>query len=259
MTIFLSLIGFCAGASLGSFASATTWAWLRHESPPIFRSLCDRCGHILRTRDLIPLASYLVLRGKCSFCGAKIPPFHFWIELASACAGALITVRYGSQWLTLPSLFLAVALIAASAADMASGYLPDFLTLGCVLLIPAIAFLSPQLSFTDACIGYALGAAIPLCLYLIFKICLHKESLGMGDVKLFALGGGVAGWQNLPMLFFLSSVSAICFFTLAHIWKRDPYRPLFGQELPFGPFISLAIITMLLFPQISAYFYGLFY
>lgn len=259
MSIFLTIMGFCAGAVLGSFASATVWAWLRQEKPPIFRSLCDSCGHILPPRDLVPLFSYLALRGQCSFCGARIPPFHFRVELASACAAALAAAIYGAQWLTLALILLIVALIAASAADMVSGYLPDFLTLGCIPLIPAIALLSPRLSLMDAGSGFALGAGLPLLLRFIFKIRFHKESLGMGDVKLFALGGGVAGWQNLPLLFFLSSMSAICFFTLAHIWKKDPARPLFGQELPFGPFISLAIIALLLFPQISGYFYGLFY
>ncbi|MGB9886309.1 MAG: prepilin peptidase [Moorellales bacterium] len=96
MAVWLGAVAFGYGSLLGSFAELAAARILRGESVVRPRSRCDSCGHPLGLRDLVPVLSWLLLRGKCRWCGAGIPARHLWVELAcgaAAAAAALAALR----------------------------------------------------------------------------------------------------------------------------------------------------------------------
>lgn len=253
MNPLLSLFGAMAGGCLGSFASAQIWAWLNGQSLDGKRSVCNACQKKLNALELVPVFSYLALRGRCGKCGHKIPAFHFWVELLSALAGACFAARYGFDWRTVLYTLVAAALAAASAADFYAHVLPDSVTLGSLALVPFILLANPELSPLSALIGYAVGGGIPLLLWHMFKLLRHKDCLGLGDVKLFALGGALTGWQALPFLcFFAAAAGILAFACLCAKAKTISWN----SEIPFGPFICTAIFFILLFPDLPRIFYA---
>ncbi len=157
MIASLAFAGFLAGAVLGSFASASSMAWI--EKRPIFRkrSICDHCGKTLSSLQLVPVCSYLVLRAKCGYCGGRIPAFHFYLELVSSLLCALFAVCYGLQWLTVFYMIAGTAMVAASSIDIKTHLLPDIVTIGCLALLPPIIALDDRLTLMDAVLGYIWG------------------------------------------------------------------------------------------------------
>ena len=200
------------------------------------RSACDHCGQKLSWPDLVPLASYLWLRGRCRHCAASLRSFYPLIELAAmtvAVSAALVL----SGWLLYYSVLLGWVLLALALIDHRHLILPDGLTLP---LIPAgllVAYLiSPEL--IDA---HVIGAVIGLLAFLgiawLYRHFRGRDGLGMGDAKLLAGAGAWLGWPALPGVVLVASVSALLV-TLLRSLAGD--RGAVAGELPFGSHLALA-------------------
>lgn len=242
------------GCVLGSFAASAAHAW--EHGLPFWRtrSRCPQCGHVLSWRELIPLLSYCLQCGRCVACGRSISPVYSLVESLSGVWAGLLAWQGGATPLTLVHVVLAVLLVTASVIDIRTGLLPDVLTLGgLVLLVPAAVLLG-GLSPATALWGAFLGALIPLGLYVLFLVLRGREGIGLGDVKLFALAGGICGWPALPFLFLCSSLMALMVFLLPAVRKEESIWML---RLPYGPFISLATLLALLFPHLPRLCLGL--
>ena len=100
------MITFILGCALGSFTDCLAGRMLNGTSVLKGRSHCDACGHVLGVLDLVPLFSRLCLRGRCRYCGAKIPAEAFWTELVSGIACCLIMYRYDVSVLALRGILL---------------------------------------------------------------------------------------------------------------------------------------------------------
>ena len=118
LTIYILMITFILGCALGSFTDCLAGRMLNGTSVLKGRSHCDACGHVLGVLDLVPLFSRLCLRGRCRYCGAKIPAEAFWTELVSGIACCLIMYRYDVSVLALRGVLtgagLAVSMLALS-------------------------------------------------------------------------------------------------------------------------------------------------
>ena len=106
LTIYILMITFILGCALGSFTDCLAGRMLNGTSVLKGRSHCDACGHVLGVLDLVPLFSRLCLRGRCRYCGAKIPAEAFWTELVSGIACCLIMYRYDVSVLALRGILL---------------------------------------------------------------------------------------------------------------------------------------------------------
>ena len=248
-----ALFGAVLGAVFGSFISATVWAWLRNRKNSLKRSICDKCGQQLPALALIPVFGFILLKGKCHICGRKIPLFHFVMEIIPACLGWLIGNLYGIGLLSLCYIILASGLTAASAVDFLCRRLPDFITLGSLALLPPVLAARPELSPAAALAGYLIGGGLPLGLFLAFKYLRHKQAIGLGDVKLFALAGAFLDPFALPLLFLLSAGCGIVILVGIAAFTR---KPLWSYRLPFGPCICASFLLLLLFPAIIPAFYA---
>ena len=239
------------GLVLGRFYAACAYGYI--HGLPFFRprSVCPRCGVTLRARDLVPVASWLALRGRCAACGGCISLFYPLVESVSCLCAVLLAVRFGVSPAFWVQLALCGVLITASAIDARIAVLPDALTLGGALVLCPLMVWSTALTWRDSCAGALLGFALAGGLHLFFRYVRKKTALGLGDVKLFLLLGGVCGWQGLPGICLISSVTAASALILLHLRAagndgNGSGPSIFARPIPFGPFLSLGAFTYLL-------------
>ncbi len=180
-TIFLYILVFLYGIIIGSFLNVCIYRIPKKENIATTRSHCMSCGYQLKWYDLVPLFSYLALRGKCRKCGSRISVQYPLVEALNGGLYLLIFWRYGLSVDSLLYCLLFSALIALSIIDFRTYEIPVginifILTLG---LIRIVTDLSHWLSYG---IGL-LSVSVPLLLiYLVTK----GRGIGGGDVKLMA-------------------------------------------------------------------------
>lgn len=232
-------------------------------APPINlitpRSRCPHCKHLIRAWENIPVISYLLLRGRCAACGARISPRYPWVELLTAVLSALVAWRFGFGWAAGAALLLTWALIALSFIDFDHQLLPDSITLpllwvGLALSLFETAQGAPLFVDSESAIIGALAGYLSLwSVYILFKLVTGKEGMGRGDFKLLAVLGAWLGWQALPVVILMASlVGAVVGITLIMARGRDKNLP-----IPFGPYLALAgWITLLWGAQITTAYWA---
>jgi len=230
------LLGFGAGAIVGSFLATLLLRWPAGRSALLGRSQCDACGRALRPADLVPIVSYMLLRGRCRACGAPIRATHLAIEAGAGLVGAVALVAHGGAlgWI---SALLGWWLLLTAALDAEHHWLPDHLTLPLVPagLVVAWAGFGPPLE--SRAIGAALGFASLWSIGRIYRALRGREGLGGGDPKLFAALGAWLGWAQLP--FVLLGAGLVGLATIAARWRRG--ETVAGTDrLPLGTLMALA-------------------
>jgi leader peptidase (prepilin peptidase)/N-methyltransferase len=215
------------------------------------RSHCPACKAQLRAADNVPLLSYLVLRGKCRACGARISPRYPIVEALTAVLSALVAWRFGWSVAGLLALPFTWTLIALTFIDADTTLLPDDLTypllwLGLLANVSAVYVPLP-----DAVIGAAAGYLILWSIYWLFRLTTGKEGMGYGDFKLLAALGAWMGWKMLlPIILISSVVGAVVGIVLIVLARRGREIP-----IPFGPYLAAAgFLTLLLGDVIATRF-----
>lgn len=243
--IYFLILSFLFGACIGSFVTCAADRYVSHESVWKGRSHCPSCGHSLTVLDLFPILSYIFLRGRCRYCGARIPVRCLFTETLCGFAFFAIAWFYGFSFATLEYCLLVSALLGLSLIDYDTMEIPDGLLLfGAVVFL---VFLPAHEDMVDRVTKGLLSAVIfgggMLLVSLVMDAILKKDSLGGGDIKLFAMLGLYFGiWQGLLNLI-LSCIIGLIF---AVSRGKD-----FENEFPFGPAIAYAaLITLLLGPTL---------
>lgn len=223
------------GAIVGSFLANLAIRWLRGQSVMRGRSACDGCGRTLGAAELVPLASFALLRGRCRGCGASIDPRHWQIELGCALIGA------SAGWVAAGPTGMAGAvfgwlLLTLAAIDVAEFWLPDVLTgtLALLGLASGLAGISPDL---DArLIGGAAGFGVLWLIAFAYRRLRGREGLGGGDPKLFGAIGLWLGWRMLPAVLLLACVVGLALVLVAMLRRRPIAR---DTRLPFGALLAV--------------------
>lgn len=223
------------GAVLGSFIATLVLRWPQGRSV-IGRSCCDGCNRALGPRDLVPLFSALLSRGRCRGCGVRIDPFHGRVEAAAALVGAtalaIMPGMPGWLWALMGWMLLPLALL-----DARHFWLPDRLNL--LLAVTGLLLAAPLLetSLLDRW-GGALAGGLALALIAWgYRRLRGADGMGGGDPKLVAAIGAWLGWQALPLMLLLASLCGIAW-TVTTQGKGD--RPLALRRVPFGVFVCIA-------------------
>lgn len=200
------------------------------------RSKCPKCGHSIRAYENIPVVSYLLLRGRCSSCSAKISPRYPVIELATGILSATVAWRFGYTLQGAGALLLTYVLIALTMIDFDHQLLPDNITLPFLWLGLLLSVFNIFTDMQSSILGAVAGYLILWTVYQVFKWATGKEGMGYGDFKLLALLGAWMGWQALPAIILLSSlVGAVVGIALIIFARRDRRIP-----IPFGPYLAAA-------------------
>ena len=213
LIVFLALFGL----AIGSFLNVVIVRVPSGESllrPP---SKCPLCEHEILPRDNIPIVSWLLLKGKCRNCGEPIPAGYPIVEATNMVLWVLAGIRFGASAEVVPYALLFSVLLALSVIDLELYILPNKITYPSVLaslvaipLLSVVATDDPGAAMLGAAIGAIGFAGFLLVLLLAWELLMHKEGMGMGDVKLAVLLGLWIGYINpLLCLFALIASSVI--------------------------------------------------
>ena len=218
------------------------------------RSRCESCGHALGPAELVPLASYAVLRGRCRHCGAAISPFHPLIELAALLVAIWAATSAPDAGLLWADCVLGWTLLALGWIDWETMVLPDALTLPLILAgLGAALLLAPDRAALHAA-GAALGWLGFRAVALAYRALRGRDGLGEGDAKLLAAAGAWVGPTALPLVVFLGALLGIAL-TLARSAGSGLRRE---TAVPFGPSLALAVWLVRLYGDGFLAWYGPF-
>lgn len=233
---FAAIVG-ALGLFVGSFLNVCIYRLPLGRTVLWGRSHCPACDRQIRAWENVPVVSWLLLRGRCAGCGARISPQYPIVELVTGALFAAGAWLYGPSLLLVARLLFASAMVVLFMIDLQHRILPNVITLPGIVAGLAFSLALPP-GFRDALIG-AVG-----CSLLLFGMgelvsrVLGKEALGFGDVKMIAMMGAFLGWQLTLVALFLASFlgSAIGIGLVAITRDRD-------YQIPLGSFLAIGAIA----------------
>lgn len=246
-TAFVLCVTAAFGLAVGSFLNCMAWRMTHGESVLKGRSHCAVCNHTLSPRDLVPLFSFLALKGRCRYCGTKISIRYPLAELVTACVFIAVVLRYGVSLLALRFLVFAVVLLTLSLVDLEEKIIPDSLLIAAaVWWLITLPFISGELLY-DLGRGLVGGAGIALPMLLIVLAAdkiMGRETMGGGDIKLFFVAGLYLGLPLNMMNMIVSCLIGIVFGLAGKTARQNDEDP---AAIPFGPAIAGGSLFTLLF------------
>jgi leader peptidase (prepilin peptidase)/N-methyltransferase len=225
------------------------------EAPGLVRpaSRCPKCGHRITALENIPVLSFLLLRGRCSACGQRIPLRYPVVELLTAVLSLCVALRFGVGIQAVAALVFTWALVALAGIDLETHLLPDDITLPLLWLGLLANALLLFTGILPALFGAMAGYLVLWVVYHAFRLLTGKEGMGHGDFKLLAALGAWNGVQMLPfMLVVASFAGAVAGIAMIASGRRERSQP-----IPFGPYLAVAGWTALLWgPQATTAYLG---
>jgi len=222
------------GAVFGSFIATIAIRWPAARSVATGRSACDGCGRTLTAWELVPIVSFVALRGRCRTCGTRIAPGHVVTELLGAGIGVV------AGWVAPGGEGIAGAacgwlLLALGAIDLAAFWLPDRLTgsLAVVALAGGVAGLGADLQ--ARLIGGVAGFAVLWTVASAYRVVRGRVGLGGGDPKLFGAIGLWLGWRALPLVLLIAALAGLAAVLLMTMAGR---RFTATDRLPLGTLLA---------------------
>jgi leader peptidase (prepilin peptidase)/N-methyltransferase len=241
--VFLIIIFAVLGLAVGSFLNVCIDRLPSKKSIVFPPSHCEACQHKLSAKDLIPVFSYLRLRGRCRYCQASVPRRLFWVELATAVIFALLCWHFQLSPELGVMIFYACLFIIIFVIDLEQGLILNKVVYP-TMVVAFLLALYPWPWLSDSMVmrvAYAaLGGGIGFVIFLLIAL-VSRGGMGWGDVKLAALIGLATGF---PLVFLAVIMGAILGGIVAvalMVAKKRKRR----EAIPFGPFLALAAMVTL--------------
>lgn len=230
--ITAAVLTFILGTVIGSFLNVLIYRLPRGENFVKGRSRCTSCGNTLKPLDLIPVFSWIFLRGRCRYCREKISPRYIFIELLTGICYSLAFLELGVSWQFLIAAVLFSSLIILSVIDLSFSEIPY----SCSITVAVLGVVNFAVSFF--CPGFfgaywyehLIGAVI---VSLPFAVLCYFGAMGGGDVQLVAAAGLLLGWAIVPSVF-IAFITGAFYGIYVKTFKRS-------KKISFGPFLSLGI------------------
>lgn len=242
---------FIAGAILGSFLNVCIYRLPRNISIVKPRSHCPNCKKAIPIYFNIPIISWILLRGKCRNCKSEISWRYPLVEFLSGLFTLLTFLRFGFSGEFLIFTIFIYFLIVISFIDIDTKLILNQLLVFMLAIGIGLNLIFNVISWLDGFFGIIAGGVFMLSIGLLGKVFLHKESLGMGDVKFAAAAGFFLGWKMILFAtFFGFFLSLPVLIVLMATGKLK-----FGQYVPLGPFLAIALITFVYWGEIIIRWY----
>ncbi len=236
----LYIIIFLYGIVIGSFLNVCMFRIPENESIVRVGSHCMKCGHPLRWIDLFPLFSWLFLRGRCRYCGAKISAQYPIVEFVNAVLYIIIFAVNGFNVDSVLYCVMTSALFVISVIDYRTMLIPTAADL--IILVVGIIHLVLHLNtWYYWLIGFASAGLFLLFCAVMFRAVTGKGGLGLGDIELMACAGLCIGWGH--------GLFAIVIGSLLGLLTEGIKIAVTGKKgkFPFGPYLSLGVYVSMLF------------
>jgi len=222
-----ALLGLC----LGSFLNVCILR-LPHEQsllrPP---SSCPKCGRPIGWRDNIPVVSWLLLKGRCRHCGARISVQYPVVEAAVGLLWVVAVLAYGATIQALAAGLLGTILLGIAITDARHYLIPDEFTWGGLVLGLTLSLWGGVDGFLQAVLGAVTGFALLFVVAQAGRWAFREEAMGGGDIKMMAMVGAFIGWKGVLLTVFLGAVAgSVVFLPLSLKRKR---------LVPFGVFLAV--------------------
>ncbi|GAA0179239.1 A24 family peptidase [Clostridium sediminicola] len=230
---------FILGLVFGSFFNVCIYRIPREESIAYPPSHCTSCGNRLKTVDLFPVLSYIILGGKCRYCGEKISIKYPLFEVLTATIFMLIYKQYGYSMDTIKYIVFASYLIVVGIIDLNTTDVYFSTTI--FGIVSGSAFLIINIILRNAFLTYIYGSAFGVGVIALIIITTH--GMGWGDAEILGICGLFLGFKLSLLTFFLSTVlgGIIGIVLIAtKIKSRKDY-------IPFGPYIAIAALISVLY------------
>jgi leader peptidase (prepilin peptidase)/N-methyltransferase len=232
------------GLVMGSAVTALAWRVPRRISWIRGRSACTSCGSPLGPADLVPVASFLLARGRCRHCGARIARRYPITELMCMLWALLLYQRVGLVGAYVPIALWGFLLVALLWIDLEFQLLPDALTFPGTLIgiLGSLLLLGFEPGARHALLGVAAGSGLLWLLAWVWITFRKVEGMGGGDIKLAAMFGSVLGWQLTLLALFLAALAG----SLWGLVLMARHRGGMGSLLPFGTLLAPAAMVAFL-------------
>lgn len=231
------------GLAFGSFLNVCIVRLPRGESLVSPGSHCVVCNHPVRTRDNLPVLSWLLLRGRCRDCGARISIRYPLIELAGASLFVLCLLRFGAGIEGIGMAVFCWLLLGLMLMDAETFLLPDTFTLPGIALgfvYNAATAESVVRGIEQATLGALAIAGFLWAVSLLYRAIRRREGMGFGDVKLGAMLGAWLGWQMGAVSLFAAIVTGAVAGVVIGIRHRGRDQNAGSMRVPFGTFMAAA-------------------
>lgn len=237
MGIVIDIYVVLIGLTIGSFLNVLIYRLPEKVTVSKGFSRCPDCRHRLFWLDLIPVFSFMFLKGKCRYCKNPISPRYPLVELLNAACYYLIYRLFGMHLQSLLCAVVCSCLIVTAMIDFDHKIILDRFNIIIGLCALVLGFVTSDITWVERIIGF-FAVSVP---FLI--IVLVTGGMGEGDVKLIAVCGLLLGWKSILLTVLFASVTAALYGIMLMI-KSNAKRK---SQIPFGPFIAFSVIICLLF------------
>jgi leader peptidase (prepilin peptidase)/N-methyltransferase len=242
------------GLSLGSFLNVCILRIPKGQSIVRPASRCPRCKKSLKWWHNIPVISFLLLRGRCGFCGLKISWQYPLVELLTGLYFCFVFTLFQGDPTRLAFLWaLGFLAILLSGIDIKTMTLPDGIVLPAMAVSAVLSPLNPWLGgdwqgrMKAVGLGFAMGGGILWVVAWAGSVIFKKEALGGGDIKLLAFLGMVLGWEDaVNGLFIASILGGLVGGSLLLSGRLKSRAP-----IPFGPFLFIGCLLYVFYPLLG--------
>lgn len=262
--IVTGTFAFLFGLAIGSFLNVCIVRIPERKSIVLPASACPKCAAAIRPYDNIPIASYLLLGGKCRNCKERISPMYPLVELLTGVLFLSCYLAFGLTPEAVKWAAFSAIMIVLVFTDLRKRILPDVVNYTGLGIGLAISFFTqptdgtarwianrifafpppaPALSFVDALLGAAVGGALLWLVAEAYFRLRHREGMGLGDVKMMLMAGAFLGAKRTLLTIFAGSVlgSVLGLVFILTRRKQSDY------ELPFGSFLGMAALLVVFF------------
>ena len=235
MTYLIYALIFIFGITIGSFLNVCIYRIPRGETVVTTPSHCMTCGHKLRWFELLPLFSYIFLRGRCRSCKSQISPQYPIIEAVNGLLYVLVFAVNGLNLISIIYALFTSALLVLTIIDWRTYEIPISINIF-ILVLGCLKVVLDFNNFLDYLIGFFIVSGFLLVLYMITK----GRAIGGGDIKLMAVAGLLLGWQLIVLAFLIGCVLG----SILHLIRMK----VSGAErmLAMGPYLSAGLFIAML-------------
>ncbi len=234
--VILYVIIFLYGIVIGSFSNVLICRLPLKENIATHRSHCMTCGNKIQWYDLVPLVSYIILKGRCRHCGAKISAQYPLVEAINGFGYVFIFFNLGFSFVSILNCLLFTILLVITVIDWRTYEIP----FGLNVTIGVLGLIKTLLDYPDLLLDHIIGffavsAFMLICLY-IGRLIVGADCFGGGDIKLMAAAGLFLGWKENILAFLLGCIlGAVIHSIRMKVSKED-------HVLAFGPYLAAGIM-----------------